>query len=110
MRRYVLIVGEPPLESKKPTKEEKKAAKDAARENREKNPFVALKKRFFPDLSDAKFYLAESRREEIERRYMQDKGVTVKTFLWTAGVSVVLFFVLCRLMPDILLLIDNVLG
>ena len=41
---------------------------------------------------------------------MQDKGVTLKTFLWTAGVSVVLFFVLCRLMPDILLLIDNVLG
>ena len=103
-------MGEPPLESKKPTKEEKKAAKEAARANREKNPFAALKKRFFPDLSDAKFYLAKERREEIERRYMQEKGVTLKTFLWTLGVSVALFFVLCRLMPEILLLIDRILG
>lgn len=110
LRRCVLIVGEPPLESKKPTKEEKKAAKEAARANREKNPFVSLKKRFFPDLSDAKFYLAKERREEIERRYMQEKGVTLKTFLWTLGVSVALFFVLCRLMPEILLLIDRILG
>ncbi len=110
LRRCVLIVGEPPLESKKPTKEEKKAAKEAARANREKNPFVSLKKRFFPDLSDAKFYLAKERREEIERRYMQEKGVTLKTFLWTLGVSVALFFVLCRLMPEILLLIDRLLG
>ena len=110
LRRCVLIVGEPPLESKKPTKEEKKAAKEAARANREKNPFVSLKKRFCPDLSDAKFYLAKERREEIERRYMQEKGVTLKTFLWTLGVSVALFFVLCRLMPEILLLIDRILG
>ena len=110
LRRCVLIVGEPPLESKKPTKEEKKAAKEAARANREKNPFVSMKKRFFPDLSDAKFYLAKERREEIERRYMQEKGVTLKTFLWTLGVSVALFFVLCRLMPEILLLIDRILG
>ena len=110
LRRCVLIVGAPPLESKKPTKEEKKAAKEAARANREKNPFVSLKKRFFPDLSDAKFYLAKERREEIERRYMQEKGVTLKTFLWTLGVSVALFFVLCRLMPEILLLIDRILG
>ena len=110
LRRYVLVVGEPPLERKKPTKEEKKAAKAAAREKRDKNPFVALKKYLLPDVSDAKFYLADNRLEEIERRYMQEKGVTLKTFLWTAGVSVVLFFVLCRLMPDVLLLIDRLIG
>ena len=110
LRRCVLIVGEPPLERKKPTKEEKKAAKAAAREKRDKNPFVALKKYLLPDVSDAKFYLADNRLEEIERRYMQEKGVTLKTFLWTAGVSVVLFFVLCRLMPDVLLLIDRLIG
>ena len=110
LRRCVLIVGEPPLERKKPTREEKKAAKQLARETRGKNPFVALKKHFFPDLSDAKFYLAENRSEEIERRYVQEKGVTLKTFLWTLGGSVVAFFVLCRLMPEILLLIDRLLG
>lgn len=110
LRRYVLIEGEPPLESKKPTREEKKAAKETARQNREKNPFAALKKHFFPDLSGAKFYLAKDRLEEIERRYMQEKGVTKKAFLRTAGISVVAFLVLCRLMPEILLLIDRLLG
>ena len=110
LRRYVLIVGEPPLEREKPTREEKKAARAAARQNREKNPFVALKKRFFPDLADAKFYLADSRLEEIERRYMQEKGVTLKTFLFTAGISVVAFLVLCRLMPVILSLIDGLIS
>ena len=109
LRRCLLIAGEAPLDLAKKTRAEKKAAKAAARGTREKNPFVALKKRFFPDLSDARFYLAADREDEINRRYAQG-GVSLKTFCWAAAASVVLFLVLCRLMPSILLLIDNVLG
>ncbi len=109
LRRCVLIAGEEPLDLNKRSRAERKAAKEERKANREKNPFVALKKRFFPDLSEAKFYLDPARLEETERRYTQG-GVTPKVFYWTAAVSVVLFFVLCRLMPSILSLVDNLLG
>ena len=109
LRRCVLIAGEAPLDLHKTSRAERKAAKAERKANREKNPFVALKRRFFPDLSEARFYLDPDRIEEVERRYTQG-GVTPKVFYWTAAVSVVLFFVLCRLMPSILLLIDNLLG
>ena len=110
LRRCLLIAGEPPLDLSKKTRAERKEAKAAARENREKNPFVALKKTLFPDFSEAKFYLDEERADEIERRYAQNKGFTLKAFAWTVAVCVVLFFVLCRLMPSILQLIDSLLG
>lgn len=109
LRRCVRIAGEEPLDLNKKSRAERKAAKEAARATREKNPFVALKKRFFPDLSEAKFYLDPDRLEEVERRYTQG-GVTPTVFYWTAAVAVVLFFVLCRLMPSILSLVDNLLG
>lgn len=109
LRRCVLIAGEEPLDLNKRSRAERKAAKEERKVNRGKNPFVALKKRFFPDLSEAKFYLDPARLEETERRYTQG-GVTPKVFYWTAAVSVVLFFVLCRLMPSILSLVDNLLG
>lgn len=109
LRRCLLIAGEEPLDLARKTREEKKAAKAAARQNREKNPFVALKKRFFPDLSGARFYLDPEREDEINRRYAQG-GVSMRTFCWTAAASLVLFFVLCRLTPSILLLIDRLLG
>ena len=109
LRRCLLIAGEAPLDLSKKSRAEKKAAKAAARQNRGKNPFVALKKRLFPDLSDARFYLAPEREDEINRRYAQG-GVSMKTFCWTAAASLVLFFVLCRLMPSILLLVDLLLG
>lgn len=106
LRRCVLIVGETPPD----LAEKSRAERKAARANREKNPFVALKKRFFPDLSEARFYLDPERADEIERRYVQTGGVTPKIFVWTVVVSVVLFFALCRLTPGILGLIDNLLG
>ena len=106
LRRCVLIAGEAPLDLGKKSRAERKAA----RANREKNPFVALKKRFFPDLSEARFYLDPERADEIERRYVQTGGVTPKIFAWTVVVSVVLLFALCRLTPTILGLIDNLLG
>ena len=106
LRRCVLIAGEAPLDLAKKSRAERKAE----RKDREKNPFVALKKHFFPDLSDARFYLDPERAEEVERRYVEIRGVTPRAFVWTAVVSVVLFFVLCRLMPSILGLIDNIIG
>jgi len=109
LRRCVLVAGETPPDLSKKTRAERKEAKKAAAP-REKNPFVALKKRFFPDFSDARFYLADDRAEEIERRYAGASAASVKVFCWTAAVCVVLFFVICRLMPSILLLIDNLLG
>ena len=110
LRRCVRIAGEPALTYEKKTRAEKKAAREAARENREKNPFVALKKYFFPDLSEARFYIDAERTEETERRYAQAARVTPKALAWTAAVCVVLFFVLCRLMPSILQLIDKIIG
>lgn len=110
LRRCVLIAGEAPPDLSKKSRKEQKAARKAARENREKNPFVALKKRLFPSLADARFYLDPDRADEIERRYTEGSGVTPKVFAWTAVGCFVLFFVLCRLMPSILLLIDNLLS
>lgn len=110
LRRCVRIAGEPALTYEKKTRAEKKAARKAARENREKNPFVALKKYFFPDLSEARFYIDAERTEETERRYAQAARVTPKALAWTAAVCVVLFFVLCRLMPNILLLLDKIIS
>ncbi|MBO4283343.1 MAG: hypothetical protein J5958_01845 [Clostridia bacterium] len=106
LRRCVLIAGEEPLDLSKKSRAERKAA----RANREKNPFVALKKHFFPDLSEARFYLDPERADEVDRRYVEIRGVTPRAFVWTAVVSVVLFFVLCRLMPSILGLIDNIIS
>lgn len=110
LRRCVRIAGEPALTYEKKTRAEKKAARKAARENREKNPFVALKKYFFPDLSEARFYIDAERTDETERRYAQAARVTPKALAWTAAVCVVLFFVLCRLMPSILQLIDKIIS
>ena len=110
LRRCVRIAGEPALEYEKKPRAERKAAKKAARENREKNPFVALKKYFFPDLSEARFYIDAERADEVDRRYAQSAGVTPKTLAWTAAACVVAFFVLCRLMPSILLLIDKIIS
>ena len=110
LRRCVRIAGEPALTYEKKTRAEKKAARKAARENREKNPFVALKKYFFPDLSEARFYIDAERIDETERRYAQAARVTPKALAWTAAVCVVLFFVLCRLMPNILLLLDKIIS
>ena len=106
LRRCLLIAGEAPLDFSKKSRAERKAA----RANREKNPFVALKKHFFPDLSGARFYLDPERADEIDRRYVQIRGVTPRVFGWTVVVAVVLFFALCRLMPSILQLIDNIIS
>ena len=109
LRRCLLVAGEEPLDLAKKSRAERKAARKAARETREKNPFVALKRSLFPELSEARFYLAPDRADEIERRYAQG-GVTPRIFAWTVAVCVVLFFLLCRLMPSILQLIDNIIS
>ena len=50
LRRCLLVAGEPPHDLAKKSRAERKEAKKAAGETpREKNPFVALKRRFFPD-------------------------------------------------------------
>ena len=110
LRRCVRIVGEPPLEYRKKTRAERKEARKAARANREKNPFVAMKNYFFPDLSEARFYIDAERTDEVDRRYAQAPRVTPKSLAWTAAVAVVVFFVLCRLMPNILLLLDKIIS
>lgn len=110
LRRCVLIAGEDAPDLAKKTRAERKAAQKEAKATRANNPFVALKNRLFPDLSQARFYLAPDRAEEIERRYKHGFNVTPKVFCWTAAVCVVLFFVLCRLLPSILLLIDKLIG
>lgn len=110
LRRCLLVAGEAPVDLSKKSRAERKAAKAASGEPRVKNPFVALKRRLFPDLSEAKFYLDPDRADEVERRYASGVGVTPKVFVWTVAVSVVLFFVLCRLTPSILQLIDNLLS
>lgn len=108
IRRCLHVVGEAVPDYAKKTRAERKAAKREARANREKNPFRALARALFPDLSDARFYLDSERRDEVERRYVESKN-SPKTLAWTAIGSFVLFFVLCRLMPAILQLIDNLL-
>ena len=106
VRRCLHVVGEAVPDYAKKTRAERKAAKREARANREKNPFRALARALFPDLSDARFYLDSERRDEVERRYVESKN-SPKTLAWTAIGSFVLFFVLCRLMPAILQLIDG---
>lgn len=110
LRRCLLVAGETPPDLAKKSRAERKAEREASGEARVKNPFVALKRRLFPDLSEARFYLDPDRVDEIERRYVVGKGVSPTVFAWTAAVSVVLFFVLCRLTPSILQLIDNLLS
>ena len=110
LRRCVRVVGEEPIDVKKRSRKEKKAARKADLEAHSGSRFAALKARLFPNLSDARFYLDPSRAEEAEKRYAEGNRVTLRTFGWTAAACTVLFFVLCRLMPSILLLIDTLLG
>ena len=109
LRRCVLIAGEEPPDLAKKTRAERKEARKATKATRTKDPFVALKDHFFPDRSQARFYLDADRADEVDRRYRQGSAVTPKVFAWTAAISVVLFFFLCRLTPSILILIDNLL-
>ena len=109
VRRCVRMIGETLPDVRKRTRAERREDRRAKRETREKNPFLALKKYFFPDLSDAKFYLDPARTEEVERRYRGD-GVSRKALIWTAAGSLILFLLLCRLMPNILSLIDGMIG
>ena len=107
VRRCVRMVGEPEPDDRKKSRQERREERRAAREARNKNPFRALLSYLFPSgLADARFYLDPARTEEAERRYPAAKNPK-KTLLWTVIGGALLFLVLCRLTPDVLLLIDG---
>ena len=109
VRRCVRMVGETLPDAQKKSRKERREERRAAREVREKNPFLALANYFFPTLTDARFYLDPARTEEAEHRYPELKNAARLLILTAAG-GVLVFLVLCRLMPNILQLIDRLLG